>query len=114
MAKFYLETHQYAPELNKIVFYRGGELSAPHITTIKDARKKYFKPVQFTRVCIMGSHYPAPYKSLNRTMWGAVDNYSQVIKVKRDLAERTKGGELLDGNQLPAANISIKTYMKGL
>ena len=45
----YLEKHTYAPELNRLVLENGVSFKAPQCKTIKEARSKLFKPVQFVR-----------------------------------------------------------------
>ena len=45
----YLEKHTYAPELNTLTLKNGASFSVPQCKTIKEARGKLFKPVQFYR-----------------------------------------------------------------
>ncbi len=41
-----IETHKYAPELNKLVFSNGATFNTPGLTSIKAIREKYFRPAK--------------------------------------------------------------------
>ena len=93
MRKFILETHKYAPELNKAIFDNGVEINAGNATTIRDFRRVNFAPVKPGRYCVIKYTNPQ-YPSLNQIYRG----YSTYEAIKGVLAELHKkhnmpGGE---------------------
>lgn len=82
MAKFYLEVHKYSPEQNKIHFYKGGTLSAPYITTIKQAREKLFKQANEykIRAVIKAVYEDDPLSTLNRSYGGTAKSYKDLVR----------------------------------
>lgn len=115
--KLSIETHKYAPELNKILFVRDrrvvSSLSAPGVTSIRQAREKFLKPQSFARVATVTTHYPEKWERLNRTHKGLIRSYADLLDFKNYVRNRTTGGMLLSGEVLPDADIKIKIKMIG-
>lgn len=98
--KLYLETHKFAPELNKVILIKSGiELKAPNITTIKDARKQFFNPIKQGKYCtidvFVNSDFYTTYK-------GYINNYNEV----KDFLKLLK-----KNHNLPNTNFNIKTKL---
>lgn len=115
--KLAIETHKFAPELNKVLFIRNqrviASLRAPNVTTVRQARETLLKPQQFVRVATVSTVYPEKWKELNRTYKGRIRSYAELIDFKRMIEGRTCLGELLSGEVLPAANITVKIDFRG-
>lgn len=115
--KIAIEKHSYAPELNKVMILRGkrvvSSFPAAGVTTIKEARQKFFAPVQTGRTVKISTEYPAPYKSLDRVYRGRVSGFNDVIRFRDQLREKCSGGALLNGDFLPAAKIIIESRLIG-
>jgi len=57
MKSFALETHAYAPELNKVHFENGATLPAANLKTIKEVKDFYFKkPTSIEKHILILSH----------------------------------------------------------
>ena len=77
----YIETHQYAPELNKVVLQNGTTLDAPSCYTVKDFRKINFPRVRVGRWCkIEYINHDMP--ELNRTYNGYTDYQGIMVTLK--------------------------------
>lgn len=87
MRKFGIERHQYAPELNKIIFDNGATMAAPYITEISEAKRRYFAPLRPGRYCVI-DYINSDYPSLNRTYCGYTQNNYSGIKLMRRVLER--------------------------
>lgn len=114
--KFLIETHSYAPELNKFAIIHNGNVGnfipCSGLTTIKQVREKFFKKPSFKKHCKIIK----TFDDLNinttctETKKGCFDNYKSVLVVKRHLINRTGSGTVLhDGSVMPECKISIKT-----
>lgn len=116
--KMVIETHAFAPELNKILFVKHGETvavkKAPGVTSIKEARAVYFQKATPGRVATVSSAHDNPnHKWLNRQAQGRISSYAELLKFVTSFRDRHAGGELLDGTLLPHPKISVKTKMIG-
>ena len=80
--KFYLERHQYAPELNKIRFEGlKTTIPCPGCTTTRAARAYAFSQHKPKRFASIGTRYHHPnYQWLNRTFTGVVESYSEIAR----------------------------------
>ena len=101
--KIMLETHRYAPELNKVWFGRDkiecfdayhqqkakACVSAPGITTIKDWRKRNKPYAESFRHATVEATYPDPKLHwLNKKLSGKVDNYAELLAFKHTLERK--------------------------
>lgn len=112
--KLKIETHKYAPELNRVYLTgknssRAAVLRAPSVTSVKDARAALFpKPLPFRRVVTVESYYDDPrFYGLNRRYSGTVDSYEHLKTVIANIKARNTGGPLLDGSILPPVKVRI-------
>lgn len=82
----YIETHQYAPELNKVVLNNGITLDAPSCYNIKDFRKINFSPARKGRWCKI-EYTNADNPSLNRT-YNGYTTYNGILTTLKVLKKR--------------------------
>ena len=110
MKNIAIERHAYAPELNKVHFKKGGTISAPNISSIKEARKKLLKKPRTGLYAVAHSVYAdKKWDSLNRVVAsGFCKSRVEAYKFTRQFKE--KGGVLLNGDTLPPNKISLKFY----
>lgn len=89
-----LESHQYAPELNKLHLRNGAMIPAPGATTIRDARKALFKPLarKGHHVTIAKTYESAADQWLNDTISGMVDKPSDALDVLNSWRAKAKPG----------------------
>jgi len=117
--KLTVETHKYAPELNRVHFVNKNNLiiatlPAPGITSIAQARRKLFPSVVPSKVAIVTASYDKPeYQWLDSSRSGRFQNYAQLKSFVKMFAESKKGGPLLDGSYLPDAKIKVKIKLVG-
>lgn len=117
--KLAIETHKYAPELNRVHFVNKNNLivatmPAPGVTTIAQARSKFFARVVPGKAAVITASYDHPdYNWLNSQRAGRFQDYAQLKAFVNKFAESKKGGPLLDGGFLPDAKITVKTLMIG-
>lgn len=100
-----IETHQFAPELNKIHFSNGVTMRAPGVTSFKQYRERN-KPISFRIMARVESHYPMDaMKWLNTVRTGIVKHRSEALTVKR---------LLIDG-LIPdvGAYVTVRTWIVG-
>lgn len=107
----FLETHRYAPELNRIHLKNGVIVSAKGATSIKEAKKvlgRGIKPSVKPLHCVITSFYSDnEYKSLNRVAArGLVDDRLSALRFSKQFKQ--KGGPLIDGDILPPNKIKLK------
>lgn len=101
MQAFKLERHAYAPEMNKVIFVSGGTISAPGITSIKEAKDKLFKPVNPGKVaCVQVSHSNPLHRSCDKFYQGRIHSLQHLKRFIDQL--RTK-------HNLPDASIDVKS-----
>lgn len=79
---WYLERHQYAPELNKIRFENStATIPCPGCKSIKEAKAYAFAAHKPRRFASIGTRYHNPgHQWLNRTFTGAVESYSEIAR----------------------------------
>ena len=98
----YIETHKYAPELNK-AYIKGIPFKCPNIHSIKEIRTRYFKQVRrgrYAKIVVKNTEYNE-YKVYQ----GYTDsNYSGVMAMKRYIKNR---------HNLPNTTVTIKTEFIG-
>lgn len=89
-----LETHRYAPELNKaFVGPTATMVPAPGCTTIAQVRQKLFAPVpRRGRHVVLSTHYPEDKAWLNRQHPGFCDDLRTLAVHLRDLRARLAPG----------------------
>lgn len=87
--KFSLEVHRYAPELNRVHFARGGSMLAPGCTTIREARERFFKPVQPGRVArVQVSHTDPEHQRCDRLYQGRIHSFDEFKRTMHQLKLR--------------------------
>ncbi len=111
MKNILIEQHAYAPELNKIHFKKGGFISAPNISSIKEARKKSLikMPKKGLFVVAHSIYDDKKWGSLNKIVASGFCN-SRIEAYKFTRQFKQKGGDLLNGDTLPPNKISLKFY----
>lgn len=89
-----LETHRYAPELNKaFVGPTATVVPVPGCTTIAQVRQKLFSPVaRRGRHVVLSTHYPEDKAWLNRQHSGFCDDLRTLAIHLRDLRARLAPG----------------------
>jgi len=102
MAKFYLETHKYAPELNRVIFLKGGSLKAPNVTTIKQAREKLFLPVNGYRMSYI--HVNVPSNPEYNRDYNGMATYETTLHYL---------GQLKEKHNLPDTTFKVTTKLIG-
>lgn len=112
--KLKIESHKYAPELNRVYLTgknssRAAVLRAPAVTSVNEARAALFpKPIPFRRVVTVEAYYNDPrFAGLNRRYSGVVDSYEHLKNVIANIKARNTGGPLLDGSILPPVNVRV-------
>lgn len=112
--KLKIETHKYAPELNRVYLIgknssSAAVLRAPSVTSIKEARAALFpKALPFRRVVTVESYYDDPrFSGLNRRHSGTVDSYEHLKNAIANIKARNPGGPLLDGSILPPVKVRV-------
>ena len=117
--KLTVETHKYAPELNRVHFVNKNNmiistLPAPGITNIAQARSTFFARVVPGKAAIITASYDNPdYQWLESHRAGRFQNYAQLKEFVNKFAETKKGGALLDGGFLPDAKIKVRIKLIG-
>lgn len=112
--KLVLEVHHFAPELNQAILLVGRKgnwravkhYSIPGIFTIRDARRHLF-PVYTPVIHAVVKAENELLPSLNRTYRGTVVSRKDAISFARSVADKHRGGPLLDGTVLPDAKIKL-------
>ena len=69
MPKFKLETHTYAPELNRIIFPNGATLPAANLHTIKEAKDFWFRPKAAAKLVVITATNAAGQRIVARGTW---------------------------------------------
>ena len=102
-----LETHIYAPELNKLHLVNGLVFNAPHCTTIKQAREKLFpKPFKGLHAKIESVYSESKNKWLDKLVAnGKVKNRIEAFRFSKKFKQ--EGGQLLDGTFLESNKIKL-------
>lgn len=106
-----LETHRYAPELNKLHVIVNGvtvkELPAGGVTDFVTAKKRYFRATdQFIRYAEMHISYENPeYAYLTQVRKGRINNFRDLLKIKR---------ELLKAKNIPGEKVVCKIKTRTL
>jgi len=72
-----IETHKYAPELNKVVLKNGAILDAKGTNNIKDFRK-LFKKGRVGKYCKISFNHTEEYKRFDKTYQGFINSYKDV------------------------------------
>lgn len=117
--KLAIETHKYAPELNRVHFVNKNNLvvttmPAPGVCSIAEARKKFFARIVPGKAASITANYDNPdYQWLNSQRAGRFQDYAQLKDFVNKFASTKKGGPLLDGGFLPDAKITVKTMLIG-
>lgn len=110
-----LETHRYAPELNKLHLMDGVVLKVPGATSIKDAKYQLrWAPLESRVFATITKTYPEPWGHLNATFKGWVVDREQAMDVFRR-QRNAQGGDrtLFDGTTLPVPIITVRTELRG-
>lgn len=84
-----IETHTYAPELNKVHLRNGVTLSLPSVTSFAEARKRLFKPANTRRVAIIEVSHPDVdiNRVIKKTHSGIINDYAEVKQFMVKLRE---------------------------
>lgn len=112
--KLVLEVHHFAPELNQAILLVGrkGNWRAVHhykipgIFSIREARRHIF-PQYVPAIHAIVEAENEMYPSLNRTYKGTVVSRKDAIGFARMMADKHKGGPLVDGTILPDARVKL-------
>ena len=120
MAKFIIEAHRYAPELNRVIFKNGESLRAPNVTSIKQARALLFAPCKSGVLISVEKRYPRAdiqascgkkVRGFYPTLRAAFNDYK---KLRAQWVERSGAGlPLFDGSIMPAPAISARISLRG-
>ncbi len=91
--KFILETHEYAPELNRIIFENGASLRTPNVKTIQEVRNRFFKPHHKKRLVEVRVEYiEEKARVANKIYNGFVDSMSELSEFLRELPNKHNAG----------------------
>ena len=113
MAIHALDIHVYAPELNVVIVgnrYSTGRLSAEGCESFKEVREKLFSRIRVGRYAIVTAMRDG---EVVRRYSGYVDSYNELLDIKKKIADKHKGGKLVDGSVLKDATIVVKTKLIG-
>lgn len=110
--KMLLETHKYAPEMNRLYFLRRGRIvasmRAPGCHTIQQFRARYFRRAPAGLFALIDSVYVEPeFAWLNRHVaHGRCDSRVAALRFSRRFQQ--DGGLLVDGSTLPRNRIAVR------
>lgn len=113
MAIHALEIHRYAPEMNEVVVgnrYSTGRLSAEDCESFKEVREKLFKRIRVGRYATVTAMRDG---KVVRRYVGYINSYKELLNFKAKIADKHKGGVLLDGSVLKDAEVIANTRLIG-
>jgi hypothetical protein len=95
--KMFLSVHRNFPKQNMMYLIKDGigvvdERRAPGVSTIRDARAKFFPRSNPRMVAVIKTHYDGDKKWLERTYSGVVASYAEAVAHKRYIANRLAPG----------------------
>ena len=99
--KLVLETHRYAPELNRVIMPNGSTIRVPNASTIRDARFQLFKRLPVAKLArVTVTHTSDEHKSCDKVYTGRINSLQKLLEFKRRLVEK---------HNLPDAEIKIES-----
>ena len=97
-----LETHRYAPELNRLHLKNGASIAAPGITSVSQYRQQS-KPREFTLMGEVRTVYAEPHKWLERVKIGRVKSRAEALTVLRQIKK----------GLVPGGRATLRTWIVG-